>query len=192
VERFSVPIDRATLHPANAHQSKKSLFSEPILRPLRSENIEERFGFVASRGRAQRDVEVRPAEISVPLWNLVLENELVAESIPSQVGHDAVILMAVVSRMREDNVRSELPSQTFERILDRIEIRRKVTVSKLMEANRADSSSAEHLACSAFGLACSGAGPAPHHPPKLWPRSFARQLRQRSAAPNFNVIGVRA
>ena len=81
---------------------------------------------------AQRYVQIRAAEISVPFGNLVFENQLVPESIPCEVGDHSMILVPVVARVSENDVWTEVPGKALELILDRGELGRKVAVSKFM------------------------------------------------------------
>lgn len=132
MERFRVPAGGSTLHTAKPQQSEESLFAEPILCALRAENIDERFALAPRTGLGQGYIEVRLTEISVPFWNLVLENDLVSEGVPGEVGDHSVILMPVVARVSKDDVRTEVPGKPLELILDRGELRREITVTKFM------------------------------------------------------------
>jgi len=192
VERFRISIDCSTLCSTKPQQSEESLFTEPILPTLCSENIDQRFDLAAGHTPAQRHVQVRLAEVSVPFRNLVFENELLAEGVPGQVGHDSVVLVPVVTRVSEDDVWTEVARETFERVLDGIEMRREISVPKFMEVDRSLRRGAEEFPSSTLCLARAGPSCAPDHPSEFWSRSSSHQSRQRAAAPDLDVVRVRA
>ena len=132
MERFRVPARCSTLHSAKPQQSEESLLGEPVLCSLCSEHIDQRFALSVSAALAQRYVQVRAAQISIPFRNLVFENELVPEGVPGQVGDHSVILVSVVARVSKDDVWTEVPGKALELILDRGELRREVAVTKFM------------------------------------------------------------
>ena len=132
MERFRVPARCSTLHSAKPQQSEESLLGEPVLCSLRSEHIDQRFALSVSSALGQGNVQVRAAQVSVPLRNLVFENELVAERVPGQIGDHSVILVPVVARVSKDDIWTKLPGKALELILDRGELRREVAVTKFM------------------------------------------------------------
>jgi hypothetical protein len=56
-------------------------------------------------GFAQRDVQVRLSKIAVVLWDLIFQDEMVAEGVPSEFGNETVVLVQVMAGMREDQRR---------------------------------------------------------------------------------------
>jgi hypothetical protein len=75
------------------------------------------------------------AQVSVPLRDLVFENELPTESVPCQIGYYSVVLVPVLASVSENDVWWEFASNPFERILDFSEMRREIAVPKLMEVD---------------------------------------------------------
>ena len=132
MERFRVTARGSTLHSAKPQQSEESLLGEPVLCSLRSEHVDPRFALSVSGALAQRHVQVRSAQISIPFRNLVFENELVPESVPGQVGDHSVILVPVVARVSKDDVWTEVTGKALELVLDRGELRREIAVTKFM------------------------------------------------------------
>ena len=61
----------------------------------------QQFNLARERRRGNRHVEIRLANISVPLGNLVLENAMVAECIPRQTADLLMVLVCVIAIMRE-------------------------------------------------------------------------------------------
>src|SRR5439155_21409574 len=82
------------------------------------------------RRPSQRDKAVRRSEIAIELGNLVLEDEMIPKSIPGQIRQQAVILVPVVSRVRQDQVGIHLTLELFERVLDVAAVAGKKAVSK--------------------------------------------------------------
>ena len=58
----------------------------------------------------ERDEDVRTAEIAVVLRDLVLEDQVVAERVPRELAGEPVVLVEVVPRVREDEIRLDRPS----------------------------------------------------------------------------------
>ena len=52
----------------------------------------------------ERDIEVGAPEVAVPLRDLVLEDEVIAERVPGELAGEAVVLVAVVARVREHEI----------------------------------------------------------------------------------------
>jgi hypothetical protein len=190
VECLGVAIDCSTLYSTEPEQAEESLLAEPIFPPLCSENIEQRFAFAPGRARAQRHVQIWLAEISVPLRNLVFENELVTEGVPRQVGHYPVVLVPVVARVGKDDIRSKLAGETLERILDRVEMGREIAVAEFVQADCLARCWSKELPRSALGLTRTVSSGAPDNPSEFRSRSSARQLRQRATAANLDVVRV--
>ena len=67
----------------------------------------------------QRKEEVGLAQIAVVLGDLVLQDQVVSERVPGQVGDQAVVLMPVVAVVSEHQIGVELPLQGLEPVLDR-------------------------------------------------------------------------
>ena len=74
---------------------------------------------LARLGIAQRHKEVRGAQVSVVFWDLVFEDEVIAKSVPRQLAHQTVVLVKIVSGMREDYIRREDFLEFFEAFFDR-------------------------------------------------------------------------
>ena len=102
-----------------------------------------------------------------------------------------MVLVPVVASVSEDDVRTELASKTFERILDCIEMGREIAVPKFVQVDRSLRRGPEDFASPAFCLAGAGSGRTPDHPSEFRSRSSSRQLRQRTATPDLDVIRMR-
>ena len=98
LEGFGVALGRAAFHPAQARQSAEHLRIEPVLRALRSEMSEEKLDLAIHHTCLKRHIDIRLADITVPLGNFVLEDQVIAERIRCEAVELAVILMCVVRR----------------------------------------------------------------------------------------------
>lgn len=174
---FCVPISRPALHSTKAEQAEERLFAEPIFPTLGSEYIEQGFAFAPGDVSAERNEDVWLAEVSVPLRYFVLQNEVLAERVPSQVGHDSMILVPVVARVGKDDIRPKLTRESFERILDGIEMGGEIAISELVQPNRTLRCRAEELTCSSLRLARARACCAPYHPSEFRLRDSLCELR---------------
>ena len=70
--------------------------------------------FALERSRRERHVSVRSTEIAVPLWDLVLKDQVIAKSIPSELADLAMILMRVVATVRKDHVWFDAGLESFD------------------------------------------------------------------------------
>ena len=66
---------------------------------------EKTIHFAATRRLLQRDKRIRHTEITIVLWNFVLEDEMIPECIPSKLGYHPMILMKVVPIVGEHDIR---------------------------------------------------------------------------------------
>src|SRR5438046_10551977 len=57
--------------------------------------------------------------IIVVIWELVFKDEVIAKSIPHQLAHQTVVLVKIVSAVREDYIRREDFLEFFEAFFDR-------------------------------------------------------------------------
>ena len=74
--------------------------------------------FSSTTAACQRDEDVRPPEVAVDLGDLVLEDQVVPERVPSELAREPVILMEVVAGMGEHELGIEPPLQLLEHVLD--------------------------------------------------------------------------
>src|SRR5215467_9006555 len=70
------------------------------------------------RARRDRYIEVRLTDVSIPLRNLVFKNAMISERVPCQTADVTVILVRIISAMREDDIRIRSRLQHLEPRLD--------------------------------------------------------------------------
>src|SRR5262249_34471112 len=105
---------RATFHASQSGQTCKGFGIKPLLRALAPEMQHQEIDFSLQGARRDRDIEIGLTHVSIPFGNLVLENAVIAEGIPSQTAHLAVVLMCVVSAVCEDQVRIDAAFKILE------------------------------------------------------------------------------
>ena len=106
------------------HQAHEVVGVVPVL-PGWSESAEDPVELPVDDLLLQRDVDVRPAQVAVPLGDLVLEDEVIAERVPRELARESMVLVEVVSRVRENEIGVD-PLQILERLLDRFAVVRHV------------------------------------------------------------------
>ena len=75
-----------------------------MLVALCSEGVVQVFDLQIADRFVERDEAVGGAEVAVELRDLVLEDQVISEGIPRQVGHDPVILMPIVAIVRQHQI----------------------------------------------------------------------------------------
>jgi hypothetical protein len=121
---------RICLDTAKAHQPQKKILGEPLLVTLGSEEAHEKLHFAFRNGFGKRNEKIRLPQIGVVLWNLVFENEMVAESIPGKFREQAVVLMEIMPEMSKDQIWRKGPFNIFKRLFDGSAKIRKKAVAK--------------------------------------------------------------
>src|SRR5690349_4370733 len=113
-----MPLRRRALDSAKTHQSVERLRGEPALVALRAERFHEVIHFPLTHAFVERDEEIRTPEPSVVLRNLVLQHQMIAERVPGELGHHAMILVQITTIVREDQIPCGLRLQLLEELLD--------------------------------------------------------------------------
>src|SRR6185369_8162604 len=132
-EGFGVAFGRAAFHPAQARQSAEDLRVEPVLRALRSEMSEEKLDFAIHHTCLKRHIDIRLADITVPLGNFVFKDQVIAERIRCEAVELAVILMCVGPTMGEYDIGVGPGSKIRHPLLDEITLIGKEAVPELCE-----------------------------------------------------------
>src|SRR5512138_3851857 len=104
VESLRVSGARSALHAPETHESHEGFPGEPVLVALGAEGIVEKLHLLLANRLVEGHEAVRRPEIAVELGDLVFENQVIPERVPRQIRQDAVILMAVVPIVGEDDI----------------------------------------------------------------------------------------
>src|SRR5437879_3167044 len=141
----------------------------------------------------QGDVEIRLPQVAIPLGDLVLQNQVIAERLPDDVRDDPVILVAVVAAMRENHVRRKRSLDRFEHLLDLAQGGGEVAIAELVDVDLARSSPGQELAGAVPGLALAGSsGTAEDDPMTVHVAPGREEGEDRPATADLDVVGVGA
>src|SRR5690606_20198850 len=106
-EGFRMSRGGAAFHTPEPRHPSEQFRIEPVLAALRPEMPHEKGDLVLQDPRLQRKVEVRLAEVAIPLRDLVLQDEVIAEHVPYDPVELAVILVSVFRPVNENDVGRE-------------------------------------------------------------------------------------
>src|SRR6516225_6567314 len=140
VEGFGKSVRCATLEPPQPHQAEERVVSEPVTILLAGKSRSKMPHLSVSARAVNRHEQIGNAEIAVVLRDLVLDDEVIPECVPRQVGNDSMILMPIVSIVREYHVGRELPAQFLEVLLDFVADVGKEPIAKGSDRDRGMSS----------------------------------------------------
>ena len=189
------PLGDAASMPRSRISAAEELLVEPVL--VRAGSGSARAAARSSGCDAPRSSgheDVRAAEVAVVLRDLVLEDQVVAERVPGQLADEPVVLVEVVPRVREDEVRatrgafsSSKTSFTSPPTYGRNPSRKSWT-HDLASRRRRRGTRPRSARASSRALA----GRAEHDPVDLELGLRASQREQRPAAADLDVVGVGA
>src|SRR6266545_3113510 len=118
VEGLGEPGRRPAFHPSQSQHGHEEIFGEPGLAPLTLEGGEEGLHLHAGGLLVQMNEDVGTPEVTIVFRNLVLEDQMVAEGVPGEFAHHAVILVDVVPVVRQHEVWRHLSAQGIEPLLE--------------------------------------------------------------------------
>ena len=104
-QRERLGIAGRGLHAADTQQRAEQLVVEPVLPRLTREVLVDEAELVGDDRLGERDEDVRRPDVPVVLRDLVLEDHVVAKGVPGELAREPVILMEVVTGVREDEIR---------------------------------------------------------------------------------------
>src|SRR5215475_1112599 len=86
VEGFRVTRSRTAFHAAKPHQPHECLCGKPVLVALCAEGVVEVFHLQIADRFIEWHETVGGTEVAVELWDLVLENQMIPERVPCEIG----------------------------------------------------------------------------------------------------------
>ena len=142
----------------------------------------------------KRHEQVRIAEIAVVFRDLVLPHEMVAKGVQGEFRQRAMILVQIVAAMGQNERRTIVAFEIFERLLDAGELGRKEAVAEAVHAHRrfAAAERAEKSAGTPLRFGPAFVIAAEDDPAHLRAGPFAEQPQQQSAAADLDVVGMSA
>ena len=93
IECFRVALRGVAFESAQPKHPVERVGGEPRFLALTNEAFEDRLDLATAKGVVQLHKEVRVADVTIVLRDLVLEDEVVAEGVPSEFADQTVILM---------------------------------------------------------------------------------------------------
>src|SRR5579863_1647187 len=102
METLCIAAGRIAFHSANAHQPEKRIPVKPALRLLRLECLEQIVNLLFVQRSFDRHVDIGTSEITVILWDLIFEDQMIPEGVPRQLGEQPMILVRISAPMRKD------------------------------------------------------------------------------------------
>src|SRR5882724_2750211 len=192
VERFRVFVGGFRLHATESEQRLERIRREPVLVALGLEAIHDETDLLLADRPVEMHVEVWNAEIAVIFQNLVLEDQVIPVGVPGQVRDESMILMQIVTRVSEDDVRRALGLQLLEERLDAFADVRKEARLEVPDDHVALRRIGEEALRAGQGLLVALAARADHHPLDFGMDVLRQEPQDRSAATDLDVVAVGA
>ena len=105
VHHEALCIAAAALDPTESEDSAEGLVVPPSTVDLRGKAVVQEVDLLSDDCFVESDVVRYPSEVTIPLWDLVVQDESVAPDGRDHLGDEAVILMSVVGAWGEHEVR---------------------------------------------------------------------------------------
>src|SRR6266850_1948041 len=129
-------------------------------------------------------------EISVILDNLVFENQVVSECVPSQPGYKSVVLMEIFAIVRQDKIGEVGSLEFLKEVLYFNSHVGKIAVSEILDDDLFSSCVRQETIGALDGFRPSLPRSPQHDPVNLSSRVFLQQSEDRPSAPDLDVVGV--
>src|SRR5688572_25110953 len=153
--------------------------------------LSEKLELAAHELLVQRDEEVRRSQVTVVFRYLVLEDEMIPEGVPSELAGESMILVQIVSRVREDDIGTYF-LQLLERLFD---IRTRIGKEALAMCEHPNVVALRRLqkrTCARGCLVATGALGREDDPGDMIFRTGTGQHQQRYAAADIDVVCMTA
>ena len=159
---------------------------------LSLEESTKMFDFSTAKLLAQWDVKVWYSKVTVIFWDLVLQDEVISKGIPGQIREQAVVLVAILPVVGEDQIRFDLFLQLLKNFFDGRALEREKTVPEILNEYLRCAGPLQQGADACLCLAASWRRTTEDHPVNLQTWKLANQFQYGAAATNFDIIGMRA
>jgi hypothetical protein len=138
----------------------------------------------------QAHEEIGRSEIAVILGNFVLEDQMIAESIPRKFRYQAMVLMQISAIVSEDEIRLKLCPNGLKEFLDRFSFVREVAVAETPHLDPGAIYVFKKHARRLKSLPFSRWTRTENDPIKLKLREFSDQTQDRPAAADLDIIAM--
>lgn len=99
-------------------QSRKAVASKPLFARLSTEVLHQQLDLAVTELLGERDEQVRLTEVAIVLEYFVFQNQMISECVPGQIRQYPMILMPVISVVRENQVWIELRLDLLKPVLN--------------------------------------------------------------------------
>ena len=188
METFSETRFRGALDSADAMHRGERLACKPVLGLLTFEMLHEQRDLLSTDLLRKRHKYVGAAEIPVVFKDLILENQVIPESVPCQIRKDTVILMPVVTIMGKDDIRIELRLDLLEPILDRWPLAGKVAFVKRSYFDLFACDATQEILGTPIRFFRARSRRAKDNPADIQFRNLSTQLQEGSAGTDLNIV----
>lgn len=138
----------------------------------------------------KRHKKIWRGEVAVIFGNFIFENQMVSKGVPSQIGNEAMVLVTVIPKMRENQVWSNVGLQGFKKVLDQGALEWKVAVSEIFCDDVRFGRIAQEHAGALFGFEIARLIGGKNNPPHRKAGQLTGQADDGTTAADFDVIAV--
>ncbi|HQK17298.1 MAG TPA: hypothetical protein PLJ27_07585, partial [Polyangiaceae bacterium] len=176
---------------ANPKESVEGIGRKPRATVLTLEALADVRHFPAARRPIQLNIEVWRPQVSVVLDDLVFEDQVIPEGVPGQFADQPMVLVQVMTVVRENDVGLENALQLLEGVLDfRADVREVAVPKSLGDDRLLRAFSQKHLRALDRFLGPRGLG-AENDPVNLRAFQFREQTEDCSAAADLDIVAMR-
>src|SRR6266404_782302 len=192
VKRFRVFLRRPGLDATDPHQRHEGVGGEPVLVPLALKAVHQQLDLLQACGLIQVHEHVGRPNVTVVFHDFVFEDQVIAVGVPRQFRHEAMVLVQIVSVVREDDVRRYPPLQVLEELLDLAADVWKETVPEALHDDVLMLRVGEDTVAGGYRLAVALPTGTQHDPVDLGFVMGREQTQERPAAADLDVVAVGA
>src|SRR5688572_11954327 len=189
MERFGVFVRGGAFDATQAQDRLEGVLRHPRLAAaFAAESSTDVLDLARANFFVEGDKEVRPAEIAVVLGNLVLQDQVAAPRVPGEVTDGAVVLVPVIPIVGEDQIRIDVLLELLEELLDVGSLVREKAVPEIRHDDLLLFGALKEKGRAGAGFPLTFPWGAEHHPRHMQVATRAKQLRDRPAAANFDIV----
>ena len=190
IERLRSSGIRSTLDSTDSMHGPETLGGEPMLGGLSSKMLQKQFNLAGANFLRERQKNVRAPKISIVLEDLVLQDQMISERIPGQIGQNAVILVTIVAQMSEDDLRFEAGFDFLKPIFDRGPFAWKIALAKRPDLDLLALNGGQVFICAVERFFRPGTWRTEDYPTDFQIRNLRHQTEHRSARADFDIVRV--
>jgi len=190
VECLGITPTHIRLDSTNPEEGPKGFFSEPRPFPLAGETIENLLNLSLGGCFIQADEKVGRTQVTIVLRDLILQNEMVSERVPGELGDQAMILVQVHPIVSEDQIRVKIFFQSLEEFLDLAPLIRKEPVPIVFHNDFVTSGPFQKEPSRLQSFPATGRSGAKYNPGNLQARILVEKTQNRPATTDLDIVAV--